>query len=201
VHSEVWLCGPGTAGCLFLRDQPRPGVALLLTRLHDEGLRTLMLTGDRPQAAQTVAQITGVQEVHAGLLPADKTGLIQRLQGEGRHVAMIGDGVNDAPALTAADVGVAMGLRGSDAALEQSDLVLSRDRLEAFLDAWLLSRRAVRIMHQNVVVALGMAALMVLVSIVTEIPLWLGVLTHEGSTAAVVLNSLRLLLRSSSVSK
>ncbi|HEX2747379.1 MAG TPA: cation-translocating P-type ATPase [Verrucomicrobiales bacterium] len=198
VHSEVWLCGPGVSGCLFLRDQPRPGVADLLTKLHQAGLRTLMLTGDRPQAAETVAKITGVQEVHAGLLPADKTALIQRLQSEGRRVAMVGDGVNDAPALTAANVGIAMGLRGSDAALEQSDLVLSRDRLDAFLDALMLSRRAVRVMRQNVFVALGMASLMVLVSIVAEIPLWLGVLTHEGSTAIVVLNSLRLLLRTGS---
>jgi Cd2+/Zn2+-exporting ATPase len=173
-------------------------VADLLTKLHQAGLRTLMLTGDRPQAAETVAKITGVQEVHAGLLPADKTALIQRLQSEGRRVAMVGDGVNDAPALTAANVGIAMGLRGSDAALEQSDLVLSRDRLDAFLDALMLSRRAVRVMRQNVFVALGMASLMVLVSIVAEIPLWLGVLTHEGSTAIVVLNSLRLLLRTGS---
>lgn len=195
LHSEVWLCGPGTAGCLFLRDQPRAGVDLLLTKLHAEGLRTLMLTGDRAEAAQTVAKITGVQEVHASLLPGDKTALIQRLQSEGHHVAMVGDGVNDAPALTAANVGIAMGLRGSDAALEQSDLVLSRDRLDAFLDAWRLSHRALRIMRQNIIVALGMAAVMVIVSIFTEIPLWLGVLTHEGSTAIVVLNSLRLLLR------
>jgi Cd2+/Zn2+-exporting ATPase len=87
-----------------------------------------------------------------------------------------------------------MGLRGSDAALQQADLVLSRDRLEAFVDAWRLSRNAVAVMRQNIMVALGTAALMVIVSVIREIPLWLGVLTHEGSTAIVVLNSLRLLL-------
>lgn len=195
VHSEVWITGPGTSGVLFLRDQPRAGVDKLLAQMHAEGLHTIMLTGDRPQAAATVAEMTGVREVHAGLLPGDKTALIQKFQSEGRHVAMVGDGVNDAPALTAANVGIAMGLRGSDAALEQSDLVLSRDRLDAFLDAWRLSRRAVRIMRQNVIVALGMAAGMVIVSTLTEIPLWLGVSTHEGSTALVVFNSLRLLMK------
>jgi len=194
VHSEVWIAGPGATGCLWLRDQPRTEAAGLLAQLHAGGIRTIMLTGDRPAAAQAVASLTGVQEVHAGLLPGDKTDIIRRLQKEGRHVAMVGDGVNDAPALTAAEVGIAMGLRGSDAAREQADLVLARDRLDALLDAWKLSRRAVRIMRQNIAVALGMAGGMVLVSIITEIPLWLGVLTHEGSTAAVVLNSLRLLL-------
>lgn len=194
VHSEVWLAGPGTTGCVWLRDQPRTEAAALLADMHTAGIRTVMLTGDRPQAARAVAKLTGVQEVHAGLLPAEKTNLIRRFQQEGRHVAMVGDGVNDAPALTAADVGIAMGLRGSDAAREQADLVLARDRLDAFLDAWKLSRRAVRVMRQNVLVALGMAAGMVVVSVITEVPLWLGVLTHEGSTAVVVLNSLRLLL-------
>jgi Cd2+/Zn2+-exporting ATPase len=194
VHSEVWVAGPGTTGCLWLRDQPRMEAAALLAEMHAAGIRTIMLTGDRAQAARAVAELTGVQEVHAGLLPGQKTDIIRQLQKEGRHVAMVGDGVNDAPALTAADVGIAMGLRGSDAAREQADLVLARDRLDAFLDAWKLSRRAVRIMRQNVFVALGMAAGMVVVSIITEVPLWLGVLTHEGSTAVVVLNSLRLLL-------
>lgn len=194
VHSEVWIAGPGTTGCLWLRDQPRTEAASLLAEMHTAGIRTIMLTGDRPQAAAAVAKITGVQEIHAGLLPGQKTDIIRQLQEQGRHVAMVGDGVNDAPALTAADVGIAMGLRGSDAAREQADLILTRDRLDALLDAWQLSRRAVRIMRQNIAVALGMVASMVLVSIIMEIPLWLGVLTHEGSTAAVVLNSLRLLL-------
>jgi P-type E1-E2 ATPase len=106
-----------------------------------------MLTGDRKEAAQAVASITGVQEFHAALLPGDKTSIIEKLQHDGHKVAMVGDGVNDAPALTLANVGVAMGLRGSDAALQQADLVLARDRLEAFIDAWRLSRNAVRIMR------------------------------------------------------
>ncbi len=153
-----------------------------------------MLTGDRQEAADSVAKLTGVQEVHARLLPRDKTRIITEMQLAGRHVAMVGDGVNDAPALAAAQVGIAMGLRGSDAAREQADLILSRDRLETLLTAWQLSRRATRIMRQNIGVALSMAGGMVLLSIFREVPLWLGVLTHEGSTAMVVLNSLRLLL-------
>ncbi|MEN9284246.1 MAG: hypothetical protein RLZZ179_1739 [Verrucomicrobiota bacterium] len=194
VSSEVWVTGPEATGYFSLRDQPRAEAAALLATLHASGLRTLMLTGDRPEAAKAVRDLTGVQEVHAGLLPGDKTDIIAGLQKDGQRVAMVGDGVNDAPALTLANVGVAMGLRGSDAALQQADLVLSRDRLEAFVDAWRLSRNAVGIMRQNILVALGTAGVMVLVSVLREIPLWLGVLTHEGSTAIVVINSLRLLL-------
>jgi Cd2+/Zn2+-exporting ATPase len=195
VHSEVWLAGGrDNAGYLRLRDEPRSEAAALLGELHKEGLRTVMLTGDRQEAGDAVAKLTGVQEVHARLLPQDKTRLITEMQKAGRHVAMVGDGVNDAPALAAAQVGIAMGLRGSDAALEQADLILSRDRLETLLTAWRLSRRATGIMRQNIAVALGMAAGMVLLSIFREVPLWVGVLTHEGSTAVVVLNSLRLLL-------
>ena len=195
VHSEVWVAGgKDNAGYIRLRDEPRPEAAALLGEMHKEGLRTVMLTGDREEAGDAVAKLTGVQEVHAKLLPQDKTRLIAEMMKAGRHVAMVGDGVNDAPALAAASVGIAMGLRGSDAAREQADLILSRDRLETLLTAWRLSRRATRIMRQNIGVALGMAGGMVLISIFREVPLWLGVLTHEGSTAVVVLNSLRLLL-------
>jgi Cd2+/Zn2+-exporting ATPase len=195
VHSEVWLAGgQDNAAYIRLRDEPRAEAAALLGELHKEGLRTVMLTGDRQESGDAVAKLTGVQEVHARLLPQDKTRIITEMQQAGRHVAMVGDGVNDAPALAAAQVGIAMGLRGSDAAREQADLVLSRDRLETLLTAWRLSRRATRIMRQNIGVALGVAGSMVLISILREVPLWVGVLTHEGSTAIVVLNSLRLLL-------
>jgi Cd2+/Zn2+-exporting ATPase len=153
-----------------------------------------MLTGDRESTARAVGTALGITEIHAGLTPEEKVAKIREFGIRGQHPAMIGDGVNDAPALAAAYVSVGMGSRGADAALEQCDVVLMNDRIERFLDARNLSRRARAVIRQNLFISLGTIGIMVLASIGAGVPLSLGVFAHEGSTVLVCLNSLRLLL-------
>lgn len=191
-EQEVWLVAPERIGRLLLRDRLRPEAAGLLGALHAAGLRTVMLTGDRRETAEAVGRELGMLEVRAALKPEDKLAAIRELQRDG-PVAMVGDGVNDAPCLAAADVPVAMGARGSDAALEQSLVVLMQDRLERFLDAYHLSRSARTVIRQNLAVSLGTVILASLAAVAGVIPLSVGVVAHEGSTVLVCLNSLRLL--------
>jgi Cd2+/Zn2+-exporting ATPase len=192
--AEVWVAGDGAVGCLRFRDEVRPQSRDLIGRLHARGIRTVMLTGDRSGPAEAMGRAAGLDEIRAGLLPQDKVAAIEKLKDGGKNrVAMIGDGVNDAPCLAAADIGVAMGARGSDAALEQAEVILMNDRLENFLLALDLSTDARRIIRQNMFIALGTVAVMVAATFITPIPLALGVAAHEGSTVVVVLNSLRLL--------
>ena len=193
--NETWLAGDDLLGRLLLRDTLRPESRELVARLHADGLRTVMLTGDRAGAADKMAQEAGVSEVLSQLKPEQKVEAVQQLKAGGTvRVAMIGDGVNDAPVLAAADVGVAMGARGSDAALEQADVVLMNDRLENFVFARELSLRARGIIRQNLVLSLGTMTVMAAVSLLSaKVPLSVGVAAHEGSTVIVVLNSLRLL--------
>jgi Zn2+/Cd2+-exporting ATPase len=200
--AEVWVGGPGLFGRLLFQDRARPEAAKLLRDLNADGVRTVMLTGDRRAAAEKLAQEVGLSEVRAELLPEEKVRCLEELkEGGTRKVAMIGDGVNDAPCLAAADVGVAMGARGSDAALEQAEIVLMNDKLENFLLALNLSRRASRVIKQNLFIALGTVTLMVGASLFGIVPLGVGVAAHEGSTVLVVLNSLRLLLSGASKPK
>jgi Cd2+/Zn2+-exporting ATPase len=193
-HSEVWLRTDGVTGRLLLRDEVRPEAPGLVRRLGEAGLGVVVLTGDRPEAAEALRALAGVQDIRAGLRPEDKVAVIRELGLQGRSVAMIGDGVNDAPSLAAADVGVAMGARGADAALEQAEVVLMHDRLENFLTAFRVSQRARRVIRQNLAVSLGTVAVLVTLALFGSIPLTVGVVGHEGSTVVVVLNSLRLLL-------
>jgi Cd2+/Zn2+-exporting ATPase len=161
--------------------------------LRSEGLRTVVLTGDRKATAEHLRAGLKLDDVRGELKPDQKVEAVRELSGQGRKVAMIGDGVNDAPSLAAAHIGVAMGARGSDAALEQADVVLMHDRLENFLAAFRLSQRARRIIRQNLVVSLGTVVVLVTFALLGRIPLPLGVVGHEGSTVVVVMNSLRLL--------
>ena len=152
-----------------------------------------MLTGDREEAAVVAAQQVGIQSYRAGLTPDAKMQAIRKLSTEGHVVAMVGDGVNDAPSLAAADVAIGMGGRGSDAALESSDVVLTDDRIERLLTAIELSQAARRAIRVNIVLSVGAAFTMAAIVIFKGAPLTLGVAVHEGSTVIVCLNGLRLL--------
>jgi len=191
--SEIWLACDGLLGRLTLRDDLRPQARPVVDELRRSGLRTVMLTGDRRANAEHLRQELHVDEIRAGLKPEEKVAAIKGLSEAGHIVAMVGDGVNDAPSLAAAHVGVAMGARGSDAALEQADVVLMHDRLENFLAAFRLSQRARTIIRQNLVVSLGTVVVLVVFALLGKIPLPVGVIGHEGSTVVVVMNSLRLL--------
>ncbi len=191
--SEVWVVGRDLVGRVLLKDQIREESRDVLSRLARVGIRTVMLTGDRRHAAENVAREIGLGEVRAGLTPEGKVAAIQSLRHEGHKIAMVGDGVNDAPSLAAADVSVAMGARGSDAALEQAEVILMHDRIENFLAAHQLSRRARRVIKQNLTISLGVVVVMAIASMTGAVPLALGVAAHEGSTVVVCLNSLRLL--------
>ncbi len=191
--SEVWVEGGDSLGRVILRDDIRPQSAGVITELRDEGLRSVVLTGDRQAAAEHLRDELMLDDVRAELKPEQKVAAIRELSGQGNRVAMIGDGVNDAPSLAAAHIGVAMGARGSDAALEQADVVLMHDRLENFLAAFRLSQRARAVIRQNLFISLGTVVVLVTFAMMGKVPLTVGVVGHEGSTVVVVMNSLRLL--------
>jgi len=195
IVSEVWASDGNVTVRATLVDRIRDASRPTLAALHAAGIRTVMLTGDREEAAAPAARQVGIQAYAAALTPDAKMAAIRRYAAEGHVVAMVGDGVNDAPGLAAADVAVGMGGRGSDAALESSDLVLMDDRLERLVDAIELSRRARRAIRFNIIVSVGAALGMAAYVIFRGAPLPLAVSVHEGSTVVVCLNGLRLLAR------
>ncbi len=191
----VWVAqGQQVMGLIAVADRLRPHVAETIARLRSLGIEQIvMLTGDNDRTAQSMAQSLGLDQVYANLLPEDKLHVIKRLQQQYQHVAMIGDGINDAPALAQASVGIAMGIAGSDVALETADIVLMSDRLEKLEQAITLSRRSQRVVKQNIVFAIGFILLLLLANFGGNITLPLGVIGHEGSTVLVTLSGLRLL--------
>jgi Cd2+/Zn2+-exporting ATPase len=191
--SEIWLAEGDLLGRIILRDDIRPQAASVIDELRQQGLRSVVLTGDRVATAEFLRTELKLDDVRAELKPEQKVEAVRELSGQGKKVAMIGDGVNDAPSLAAAYIGVAMGARGSDAALEQADVVLMHDKLENFLAAFRLSQRARRVIRQNLVISLGTVVVLVSFALLGKIPLTIGVVGHEGSTVVVVMNSLRLL--------
>ncbi|MGV9393422.1 heavy metal translocating P-type ATPase [Streptomyces olivaceus] len=197
-ETTVGVTRDGTLlGTLALADRLRADAApatAALTALT--GTAPALLTGDHPAAAARVAEATGITDVRADLLPEDKVEAVREGERAGRKVLFVGDGVNDAPALAAAHAGVAMGRAGSDLALEAADAVVVRDELTAVPAVVRLSRRARRLVLQNLVVAGAFITALVLWDLIGHLPLPLGVAGHEGSTVLVGLNGLRLLRES-----
>jgi len=179
-------------GCIALKDQMRTNAQDAISALQKSGVATIMLTGDNEQTAQAIAQESGVTEALSNCLPENKVQHLKGLQKRYGRVAMIGDGVNDTPALATADLGIAMG-GGTDAALEVADIVLVKNDLKQLVNILRFSQKMKRIVKQNIIFSLGMIAFLIVNTFLGDLSLPLGVIGHEGSTILVILNGLRLL--------
>ncbi|MGN7360609.1 heavy metal translocating P-type ATPase [Paenibacillus sp. SAF-054] len=190
---SVILDGERIAGLVALQDVVRPQAAAAVRMLQAIGVKVAMLTGDRSETAQVIGRQIGVDLIYSDLLPEEKVQHVKKLREEYGHVVMVGDGVNDAPALATATVGMGMGMSGSGTALEVADVVLMNDNIEEIAGTIKLARRARRIVKQNMVFAIAVIVLLMASNFLTGIALPFGVVGHEGSTILVILNALRLL--------
>lgn len=188
LRGDEWL------GLLALADQVRPEAKRVIDDMHAMGIKVAMLTGDNPRVAHTIAEQIGIDHIEAGLMPEDKVNAVNHLRDTYGEIAMIGDGVNDAPALATADIGIAMGAAGTDVAMETADIVLMGDKIERLQSVIELAKKARRVVWQNIVFSLGVIVVLVLGAFIIDLPLPIGVLGHEGSTVIVVLNGLISLL-------
>lgn len=180
-------------GVIALADTLRSDVRQVITTLRSIGIkRIVMLTGDNRRVAEAMGRQAGVDEVHAELMPEDKWRIVQSLKATG-PVAMVGDGVNDAPALASADIGIAMGVAGTDVAMETADIVLMGEQLKTIAYALAISKAARRVVRQNLAFAMSVIVILVIAALGYSLRLPLGVIGHEGSTVLVCLNGLRLL--------
>ncbi|MDH5505820.1 MAG: heavy metal translocating P-type ATPase [Anaerolineae bacterium] len=186
--------GSGWLGLLGVEDTIRPDAAENVAALKRLGIQQIvMLTGDNKRVAAHMAGLAGIDEYHANMLPQDKVMILQALREKYGPVAMVGDGVNDAPALAAADVGIAMGGAGTDVALETADVVLMADSLSHLPRTVGLARKARQVVWQNIAFSIAVIIMLIVGTFGADLPLPLGVIGHEGSTVIVVLNGLRLL--------
>ena len=181
------------AGHIVISDRIKEDSSLAIARLKDAGVnRTVMLTGDQEHVAAAVAEKVGVDEYHAQLLPADKVTEVERLLSDGT-LAFVGDGINDAPVLTRADIGIAMGALGSDAAIEAADVVLMDDKPSKIALAIQIARRTIRIAKENIWFAIGIKVLVLMLAIPGLATMWMAVFADVGVTVLAVLNAMRAL--------
>lgn len=179
---------------IAVADTIRAEAPAMIRELHAIGVKkVVMLTGDSRKVAEAIAAATGIDEIHASLFPEDKLAAVAQMQSEGHVVAMVGDGVNDAPALATADIGVAMGAAGSAVAVQTADIALMGDRLLKLPEAIWLAQRTVRIMRQNITIALGTVLILLAGVFAGGVSMSLGMLVHEGSVLIVILNAMRLM--------
>jgi Cd2+/Zn2+-exporting ATPase len=182
------------AGHIVINDQVKPDSADAILQLKALGVKkTVMLTGDREDVAQRVAQQLGVDEYHAELLPTDKVSQMAALSLHPSTIAFVGDGINDAPVLARADVGIAMGGLGSDAAIEAADVVLMDDHPSKIATAVRIARRTLFIARQNIVFAIGVKIAVLLLAAVGIATMWMAVFADVGVTVLAVLNAMRAL--------
>ena len=179
-------------------DTIKEQVATTISQLHQIGVKTLMLTGDNQQVANAVAKEIGIDEVYAEQLPEDKLNVIQQKHQQGATIAMVGDGINDAPALAQADIGIAMGQLGTDTAVETADVVLMDDKLSKIIDYIGISRKTYSILVQNISFAIGVKLVFIFLTLIGFGTMWMAVFADVGATLLVVLNGLRLLANNQS---
>jgi Cd2+/Zn2+-exporting ATPase len=180
-------------GMLVLEDTLRPQASSVIMRLRKLGIRTILVTGDNVVTAERIAGELGISEVHAEVLPAQKVEIVKQLQAQGLNVAFVGDGVNDGPALATANVGVAMGLGGTDVAIETAEIALLSDDLTKLPHLLSLSRQAMRAIKQNLIFSLSVLAIAVGLAIPGILAPVTGALLHELSSIPVIANSARLI--------
>ncbi|MCG1009538.1 cation-translocating P-type ATPase [Salinicoccus sp. ID82-1] len=186
--------GKEVAGIFSIADEIREDAVAALAQMRKSGIqRIIMLTGDNQHTAERVATSLGLDEFHAELLPEDKVSFVKQLKEQGHVVAMAGDGVNDAPAIAAADIGLAMGEGGTDISMETADIVLMADRLMQFSHAYSLSKATLRNMKQNTSFAVGIVAILLTGVLMGSVHLASGMFIHEASVLIVILNAMRLM--------
>jgi Cd2+/Zn2+-exporting ATPase len=187
-------CKGGVIGIIAIGDTLRPNAKAAIAELHAAGIvQIVMLSGDNQRAVDFIARQVGIDEARGDLLPDEKVAAVKALREKHGVVAMAGDGVNDAPAMATANIGIAMGAAGTDAAIETADIALMQDDLAKIAETVRLGRRTLAVIRFNITFALGLKALFLVLTLLGHASLWLAIMADTGATLLVVGNALRLL--------